>query len=199
MAKKVLILSSSPRRGGNSDTLCDEFMRGAMESGNEVEKIFLRDKIINYCTGCSTCSRYNKPCPQKDDTAEIGRKFEKLTTVDGVSIVKLVDKENGGHGSTINKGIELATGRYVKIMDGDDTVDSVEFSKLIDILEYEDADIVLNDYMKDYEQTNTTEVVYNYKFMAPGVKYHFDDLCWEGYGFGEWGPILAAVHIKQKC
>lgn len=134
----------------------------------------------------------------KDDTAEIGRYFEKLTTVDGVPIVKLVDKENGGHGSTINKGIELATGRYVKIMDGDDTVDSVEFSKLIDILEYEDADIVLNDYMKDYEQTNTTEVVYNYKFMAPGVQYHFDDLCWDGYGFGEWGPILACSSYKTE-
>ena len=79
MAKKVLILSSSPRRGGNSDTLCDEFMRGAMESGNEVEKILLRDKIINYCTGCSTCSRYNKPCPQKDDTAEI---LEKMIRAD---------------------------------------------------------------------------------------------------------------------
>ena len=38
--KKVLILSSSPRRGGNSDTLCDEFMRGAAEAGNEVEKIY---------------------------------------------------------------------------------------------------------------------------------------------------------------
>ena len=75
MAKKVLILSSSPRRGGNSDTLCDEFMRGAMEAGNEVEKIFLRDKTINYCTGCSTCSRYNKPCPQKDDVAEILEKM----------------------------------------------------------------------------------------------------------------------------
>ena len=35
MSKKVLILSSSPRRGGNSDTLCDEFMRGATEAGNE--------------------------------------------------------------------------------------------------------------------------------------------------------------------
>lgn len=46
MAKKVLILSSSPRRGGNSDTLCDEFMRGAAESNHEVEKIFLRDKTI---------------------------------------------------------------------------------------------------------------------------------------------------------
>ena len=50
MAKKVLILSSSPRRGGNSDTLCDEFMRGAAESNHEVEKIFLRDKTIHYCT-----------------------------------------------------------------------------------------------------------------------------------------------------
>ena len=40
MAKRVLILSSSPRRGGNSDTLCDEFMRGAVEGNNEVEKIF---------------------------------------------------------------------------------------------------------------------------------------------------------------
>ena len=42
MSKKVLILSSSPRRGGNSDTLCDEFLRGAQEAGHEVEKIFLK-------------------------------------------------------------------------------------------------------------------------------------------------------------
>ena len=69
--KNILILSSSPRRGGNSDTLCDEFMQGAMEAGNHVEKIFLRDKTIHPCTGCSTCSLYKKPCPQKDDAAEI--------------------------------------------------------------------------------------------------------------------------------
>ena len=37
--KNVLILSSSPRRGGNSDTLCDEFMQGAIESGHRVEKV----------------------------------------------------------------------------------------------------------------------------------------------------------------
>lgn len=68
--KNILILSSSPRRGGNSDTLCDEFMRGALENGNRVEKIFLRDKTIHPCTGCSVYSRYQKPCPQKDDAAE---------------------------------------------------------------------------------------------------------------------------------
>ena len=46
MAKKVLIISSSPRKGGNSDLLCDEFMKGAIEAGNEVEKIFLKDKTV---------------------------------------------------------------------------------------------------------------------------------------------------------
>ena len=69
--KNVLILSSSPRRGGNSDTLCDEFMQGAIESGHRVEKVFLRDKTIHPCTGCGVCSQYKKPCPQKDDAAEI--------------------------------------------------------------------------------------------------------------------------------
>ena len=63
MAKKVLIISSSPRKGGNSDLLCDEFMKGAIEAGNEVEKIFLKDKTDHPCTGCSVCSMYGKPCP----------------------------------------------------------------------------------------------------------------------------------------
>ena len=44
MSKNVLILSSSPRKGGNSDLLCDEFIRGAKEAGNQGEKMFLRDK-----------------------------------------------------------------------------------------------------------------------------------------------------------
>lgn len=71
MAKSVLILSSSPRCGGNSDRLCDEFLRGAIESGNEAEKVFLRDRTIHPCLGCSACSRDKKPCPQKDDAAGI--------------------------------------------------------------------------------------------------------------------------------
>lgn len=72
MSKKVLILSSSPRKGGNSDTLCDKFKEGAEASGNKVEKIFLRDKKINYCTGCGYCNTNdNTACSQKDDMAEI--------------------------------------------------------------------------------------------------------------------------------
>lgn len=71
MSKKVLILSSSPRQGGNSDRLCDGFLRGAREAGHDVEKIFLKDKTIHYCTGCSVCSMFGKPCPQQDDAASV--------------------------------------------------------------------------------------------------------------------------------
>lgn len=69
--KKILILSSSPRRGGNSDLLCDEFMRGARQAGHAVEKIFLRDCEVGYCTGCGACYNGEKPCPQRDDAAAI--------------------------------------------------------------------------------------------------------------------------------
>ena len=68
MAKKVLIISSSPRKGGNSDLLCDEFMKGALEAGNEVEMIFLKDKTVHPCMGCSVCRTYCKHCiPYKDE------------------------------------------------------------------------------------------------------------------------------------
>ena len=55
MSKKVLVLSSSPRRGGNSDLLCDQFTMGAKEAGHKAEKIVLKDKEINYCTACDNC------------------------------------------------------------------------------------------------------------------------------------------------
>jgi multimeric flavodoxin WrbA len=71
MAKKILVLSASPRRGGNSDLLCDQFMRGAKEAGHQAEKIFLRDKKINYCTGCGNCQENGGKCVQKDDMTEI--------------------------------------------------------------------------------------------------------------------------------
>ncbi len=71
MTKKVLILSASPRKGGNSDLLCDQFMLGAREAGNQAEKIFLRDKKINYCTGCGACQENGGKCVQKDDMAQV--------------------------------------------------------------------------------------------------------------------------------
>ena len=73
MSKKVLIISGSPRKGGNSETLCDRFALGAVESGNEVEKISLAGKEIGFCTGCYACE--NGECFQKDDAPAIIEKM----------------------------------------------------------------------------------------------------------------------------
>lgn len=75
MSKKVLILSGSPRKGGNSDVLCDEFMRGALESGNEVEKIRVSEKKIAPCSACYFCKDSGGKCVHKDDMAEILQKM----------------------------------------------------------------------------------------------------------------------------
>jgi multimeric flavodoxin WrbA len=80
MAKNILILSSSPRRNGNSDTLCGQFGMGAQEAGHKVEKIFLKDKKINYCSGCGTCFDKRK-CSQNDDMAGI---LEKMIAADTI-------------------------------------------------------------------------------------------------------------------
>lgn len=74
MSKKVLILSGSPRNNGNSDILCDEFMKGAIEGGNEVEKIRVAEKKIGFCMGCYACEPTGV-CAIKDDMAEVLQKM----------------------------------------------------------------------------------------------------------------------------
>ena len=76
MSKKVLILSGSPRKGGNSDLLCDEFLRGAKESGNDAEKIFIREKKIAPCSACYYCKDHDGACAIKDDMAEVLDKMQ---------------------------------------------------------------------------------------------------------------------------
>ena len=75
MGKHVLILSGSPRKGGNSDLLCDEFARGAQEAGNEVEKIRVAAKKVAPCAACYYCRSHGGQCARKDDMAEILQKM----------------------------------------------------------------------------------------------------------------------------
>ena len=75
MSKKVLILSGSPRKGGNSDILCDEFLRGAQDAGHKAEKIRAAEKKVAPCSGCYYCSTHGGACVHKDDMADILQKM----------------------------------------------------------------------------------------------------------------------------
>jgi len=77
--KSVFVLSTSPRKGGNSDLLADQFILGAQQTGHHIEKMYFKDKKIKYCTGCGTCLNGEKPCPQKDDMPEV---LDKMAAAD---------------------------------------------------------------------------------------------------------------------
>ena len=68
--KKVLIISSSPRKNSNSEALCLAFADGAREAGREVEIVSLRDKTIHFCRGCFACQKTQK-CVIDDDASRI--------------------------------------------------------------------------------------------------------------------------------
>ena len=75
--KNVLIISSSPRKRGNSQILCEEFAKGAEASGNQVKLVRLAEKKIGYCKACDFCMKNNSDCVQKDDMKELLEEFKK--------------------------------------------------------------------------------------------------------------------------
>ena len=71
MKQKVLIISSSPRRKGNSEILCNQFTKGAKEAGCDVVKINLNDYSIHPCVACDYCRKHDSVCFQNDDANTI--------------------------------------------------------------------------------------------------------------------------------
>lgn len=80
----------------------------------------------------------------KDTTAEIAYAFSARYP----DSVRVVSKQNGGHGSAINAGIDAARGRYFKVVDGDDRLDRAGFCALVVALEKSDSDLVATNYKK---------------------------------------------------
>ena len=76
--KKILILSASPRKKGNSDILSQQFKNGAEEAGHSVEQIYLYDKNIGFCRACYACFKTGK-CVLQDDMADL---LEKIQSAD---------------------------------------------------------------------------------------------------------------------
>ncbi len=102
---------------------------------------------------------------------------------------RLINKENGGHGSCINTGIEQATGRYFKVVDADDWVVEPGLSELVNFLEGSYSDIVYSGFLWAYDKGQAdvndfeTEAEYDEPFAGVeyGKEYIFDDVAEECY------------------
>jgi len=78
----------------------------------------------------------------KDRTSEIAHSYAEKYPLE----VKVIDKENGGHGSGINAGLDAATGRYYKVVDADDWITTENLKGILDKLENTDVDAVIMGY-----------------------------------------------------
>lgn len=75
MDKKVVIISSSMRKHGNSHTLAKEFERGATDAGNTVEFIDLADIDLHFCRGCMQCQSHGT-CVINDGMQDLYEKVQ---------------------------------------------------------------------------------------------------------------------------
>lgn len=80
MSKKILILSASPRKNGNSDELCKQFQKGAEESGHTVKKIYIQDLDIHFCRACYACKKTDH-CIQDDDMTMILNEMDQADVI----------------------------------------------------------------------------------------------------------------------
>lgn len=90
-----------------------------------------------------------------DNTEEIALKYNKLYP----ESFFVISKENGGHGSTINTGIKMAKGKYIKVVDGDDWVDTNELISFVSELKKLDSDLILTPFTRVYVDKNELAIV----------------------------------------
>ena len=100
-----------------------------------------------------------------DDTSRIAHEYEKAHP----GSFRVLDKENGGYGSTVNTGIAEAKGKYFKLLDGDDWFETENIPGYIDYLDKCDSDIVLTPYTKVYPKENRT-VLYDENGKVPSSR-----------------------------
>lgn len=105
----------------------------------------------------------------KDNSLMIAEEF-KNTYKDTIIVI---DKPNGNYGSCINAALKRVSGKYVKVLDSDDYLDTSGLDNLILTLKDTDVDLAINNYVKEYISGKTV----NYEYDLPHDRVlHFEDI-----------------------
>ncbi|VEG71538.1 glycosyl transferase, family 2 protein [[Pasteurella] aerogenes] len=129
----------------------------------------------------------------KDDTLAVANKFKS----DFPNIITVIDKENGGHGSTINAGIRVARGKYFKVVDADDWVIPENLADLVSYLASIDDDQVISPFIKIYMDTSEQEVV-SYNVLLLNQTYQYEKFLKEINCIPSMHSITIKTEILRK-
>ena len=154
----------------------------------------MEEKILTITIPSYNVEAYLEECLESFVNSEVMEEIEVLVVNDGSSdstaeiaqryadkypeTFRLINKENGGHGSTINTGIKEAKGKYFKVVDGDDWVDTRSFIRLVKVLKESEADIVASNYTWINHTTRLPEKRQEYPFekIEYNKLYEFEEI-----------------------
>lgn len=91
----------------------------------------------------------------KDRSSEIGHGYQEKYP----QTFRVIDKENGNYGSCINVGLKEASGKYIKVLDADDSFNTVNFQAMVKTMLDIEVDMVITDFMTIDENGNTSKIV----------------------------------------
>lgn len=95
-----------------------------------------------------------------DNTLPMAQKFADTYP----ELFRIIDKKNGNYGSCVNVGLSFAKGKYVKVLDADDSFDIVNFDEFLGYLIHVDADLVLSDFeIVNKERQHQRTIHYNFQ------------------------------------
>lgn len=151
----------------NSEDYMEKSIRSALNGGEKVEVLIIDDGST-------------------DSTLKIAKKYEKKFP----NIVKVIHKENGGHGDAVNAGIQNATGLYFKVLDSDDVLGKKAMGKVLAFLEKAvsnnmDIDMVVTNFMYDKQGVKRKKIM-KYKSAMPVGKV----ITWDDVKFGQTQYLL---------
>ena len=81
MSKTILVLTGSPRQGGNSDLMAEAFIQGAQSQGHRILRFDAGRKKVTGCVACKTCFSIGHPCSYQDDFEEFASCLRQADTL----------------------------------------------------------------------------------------------------------------------
>ena len=103
----------------------------------------------------------------KDNTSKIGHEYAEKYP----DIIRVIDKENGGHGDAVNYGLANAEGKYFKVVDSDDWVNTESLQNILNVLKKmeehgEEVDMLIANYVYEKEGASHKKVIH-YRNVLP--------------------------------
>lgn len=134
-----------------------------------------------------------------DGSTDSTQKFAEKCQMKYPRTIRVINKKNGGHGSAINTGIELASGKYFKVIDGDDIVNDNNFEQLLLFLRQTNSDLILTPYCKLFMDDSSTEIceVINQELKYE-VQYSFVDVLDKINTFGLHSSTFKTSILKEN-